>query len=57
MAKATRIVVVAFVLCVAVAFGLFFLGCHLLLQAQSLAAPPAPDHRPPHGDEGTAEGV
>ena len=57
MAKAAQIIVV-FVLCVAVAFGVFFLGCNLLLQAESLAAPPAHDHRrPSHGDEGTAEGV
>ena len=57
VAKAAQIIVV-FVLCVAVAFGVFFLGCNLLLQAESLAAPPAHDHRrPSHGDEGTAEGV
>uniref|UniRef100_A0A8C2YFD2 Autophagy-related protein 101 n=1 Tax=Coturnix japonica TaxID=93934 RepID=A0A8C2YFD2_COTJA len=56
VAKAAQIIVVL-VLCVAVAFGVLFLGCNLLLQAESMAAPPARDHRPPHGDEGMTEGV
>lgn len=50
-------IAVALVLCLAVAFGVFFLGRHLLLQAESLAAPPARERRPSREAEGTAEGA
>lgn len=46
VAKAAQITVVL-VLCLAVAFAVFFLGCNLLLQAESLAGAPAQGERRP----------
>ncbi|CAM9944008.1 unnamed protein product [Bubo scandiacus] len=57
VAQATQIAVVL-VLCLAVAFAIFFLGCNLLLQAESLAAAPAQgERRLSREAEGATEGV
>lgn len=57
VAEAAQIAVVL-VLCLAVAFAVVFLGCNLLLQAESLAAAPAQGERRPSCEaEGAAEGA
>ena len=57
VAEAAQIAVVL-VLCLAVAFAVFFLGCNLLLHAESLAAAPAQgERRPSREAEGAAEGA
>ncbi|TRZ11728.1 hypothetical protein HGM15179_015364 [Zosterops borbonicus] len=61
VSEAAQIAVVL-VLCLAVTFAILFLGCNLLLQAESLAAPTAQGERrlsePEGGTEGTiSEGV
>lgn len=56
VSEAAQIAVVL-VLCLAVTFAILFLGCNLLLQAESLAAPTAQGERrlsePNGGTEGT----
>lgn len=57
VAEAAQIAVVL-VLCLTVTFAIFFLGCNLLLQAESLVAAPAQgERRPSHEAEGAAEGA
>jgi len=57
VAEAAQIAVVL-VLCLAVAFAVFFLGCNLLLRAESLAAAAAQgERRPSREAEGAADAV
>lgn len=56
MGEAAQIAIVL-VLCLAVAFAVFFLGCNLLLQAESLAGALAQERRPSREAEGAAERV
>ncbi|PKU31335.1 protein reprimo-like [Limosa lapponica baueri] len=56
VAEAAQIAIVL-VLCLTVAFAVFFLGCNLLLQAESLAAAPAQERQLSREAEGATERV
>uniref|UniRef100_A0A8D2P758 Uncharacterized protein n=1 Tax=Zosterops lateralis melanops TaxID=1220523 RepID=A0A8D2P758_ZOSLA len=56
VSEAAQIAVVL-VLCLAVTFAILFLGCNLLLQAESLAAPTAQGERRLSEPEGSTEGT